>query len=146
VSARRGPTLNSVMAPIMLLIGANPMSALPPKAEIRGATRHVCYGPIADIELSQNAGFNFGTLRIGCGPIAGRTRSAVCAGAANEGPSDAAPTRVLMKSRRLIASPRGQIRGIVTVSTTLGKGRADVRSWSKADISQRKRHVRFTPD
>jgi hypothetical protein len=60
------------MAPIMLLIGANPMSALPPKAEIRGATRHVCYGPIADIELSQNAGFNFGTLRIGCGrPLLG---------------------------------------------------------------------------
>ena len=26
------------------------------------------------------------------------------------------------------------------------QGTADVRSWSKVDISQRKRHVRFTPD
>jgi hypothetical protein len=28
------------------------MSALPPKADIRSATAHVCYGPKADIVLS----------------------------------------------------------------------------------------------
>ena len=29
-----------------------PMSALPPKADMCGATRHVCFGPIADISQS----------------------------------------------------------------------------------------------
>jgi hypothetical protein len=27
------------------------MSALPPKADMCGATRHVCFGPIADINM-----------------------------------------------------------------------------------------------
>src|SRR5262245_52689288 len=31
------------------LRGALPMSALPPKADMCGATRDVCFGPIADI-------------------------------------------------------------------------------------------------
>src|SRR5215475_10794173 len=31
---------------------ANGMSALPPKADMCGATAHVCFGPIADMTLS----------------------------------------------------------------------------------------------
>jgi hypothetical protein len=30
------------------------MSALPPKADMCGANRHVCFGPIADIALERS--------------------------------------------------------------------------------------------
>src|SRR5262249_21995225 len=51
-----------------------------------------------------------------------------------------------MKSRRLIAYPRGSEQGIVAVQMRLVKGWPDVRFGSKADICAAISHVRFTPN
>ena len=51
-----------------------------------------------------------------------------------------------MNSRRLIASPEARDTGIVAAQTSSGKGVANVRFGSKADVCSAKRHVRFTLD
>jgi hypothetical protein len=38
----------------------NRMSALPSKADMGGAVRDVCFGPIADIDVSRSVGGTFG--------------------------------------------------------------------------------------
>jgi hypothetical protein len=79
--------------------------------------------------------------------IATRRRgSRCCARAANGHVAAALPT-ILMKSRRLIASPEAQDR-IVTVCTGILEGArsADVRFGSLADICSASTHVRFTPE
>src|SRR5262245_16181636 len=57
----------------------------------------------------------------------------------------AAPPRIVMNSRRRIASPRGFGQSIVAAQTSLVKGRPDVRFGSKADMCGATRDVRFGP-
>src|SRR6185295_620094 len=73
-----------------------------------------------------------------------RIRSLCCACATN-GIAAAPPTK-LMKSRRLIASPRGSGQGIVAAQTCAGEGPINVRFGSKADMCGAREHVRFTPN
>jgi hypothetical protein len=70
-----------------------------------------------------------------------RIRSLCCACATN-GIAAAPPTK-LMKSRRLIASPRGSGQGIVAAQTCAGEGPINVRFGSKADMCAAKSDVRF---
>src|SRR5262249_55760329 len=74
------------------------------------------------------------------------TGIADCCARTETGQAAVAPPSNLMNSRRLIASPRGSCRGIVTIQTRLVKGWPNVRFGSKADICSAQRHVRFTPE
>jgi hypothetical protein len=51
-----------------------------------------------------------------------------------------------IKSRRLIAAPRGRRGTIETVKSSAAEGAVDVRFGSKADMCNAQAHVRFTPE
>ena len=55
-------------------------------------------------------------------------------------------TRSLRRLRLIVTAARQDQAHEPTGHLQSAQGTADVRSWSKVDISQRKRHVRFTPD
>src|SRR5262249_16006289 len=59
-----------------------------------------------------------------------------------------APPRILMNSRRLIASPQGLGRSSYQPASILwkGSGTSDVRFGSEADTCAAQMHVRFTPN
>src|SRR5262245_23740396 len=74
-----------------------------------------------------------------------RTRS-VCCVWAESGQTTAAPPRIVMNSRRRIASPEAKDKASYRLRLAHRKEPTDVRFGSSADICGAKRHVRFTPE